>query len=516
MESRLPLGVQTFSEISEDGLAYADKTKRIYRLVTGSGKFVFLARPHRFGKSLLCSTLVALFEGRRELFAGFEIDKLDWKWKKHPVIHINLKPANYFNGTAELLSVIRGYLREAARKAGVQLIEDTVSSQFARLIHDAYKECGERAVVIIDDYDKPLLDTMDRREIHEALKNELRGFYGVLKSSDEYLRFVFVTGITNFSRVSAFPQLNTLNDISFNPAYCDLCGVTQEEMEIYFAPEINHIVSEIEEEKYNYFMRLTRFYNGYRFSESNITVYNPCGLLNHFYNRGKFKTYCFASGVPEFLIKLMAEQNINIVNLESSKVSLVDFQVFDPEKMNVLVLLYQLGYLTISDYNDEAGLYILNFPNYEVHSAFARSLLGYYCKISGGEYAQNALLFALVEGGVDDVMSAVWTTFAYVSDMRPGDEAYYKTVVYLLFRALGLFFFSDLRVYDKWIDAVIETKKYVYCFVFGLADNAEEALDRIDGSDYPSSWKDCGKKLFRIGVGFDYEKQNIKEWRVAK
>jgi hypothetical protein len=517
MKRRLPLGVQSFAEISEEGLVYADKTKCIYNLITDSGKFIFLARPPRFGKTLLCSTLTALFEGRHELFAGFEIDKLDWNWKKHPVIHMNLSPANYFNGTAELLSLIRGCLREAAEKAGVQLIDDTVSSQFARLIRDACNVNGEKVVVIIDDYDKPLLDTMNDREIHEALKNELHGFYGALKSSDEYLRFAFITGASNFSQAGVFPELNSLNDISFNPVYYDLCGITQEELQIYFEPEIDRIVRRTDENRYNYFIKLMRFYNGYRFSESELTVYNPFGLLNHFYNKGKFKAYMFASGIPLFVIKLMEEGNINIANLESSKISALDMRMFDAEKINIPLLLYQLGYLSISDYHEEAGLYFLDYPNNETRSAFAKSLLSYYCKISSDEYAQNALLFALMKGNINDIMSAVWTIFSSVSKgIRLNDELYYHAAVNLLFRMLDLFYSSEVRVSDGRIDAMVETAKYVYCFGFALNGGPEEALSGINGGGYPSSWKDTAKKLFKIGVSFDYEKRTIKEWRLSK
>jgi hypothetical protein len=517
MKRRLPLGVMSFQDISEEGLVYADKTKCIYNLITDSGKFVFLARPPRFGKSLLCSTLAALFEGRRELFAGFAIDKLDWNWKKHPVIHINLKPANYFNGPAELLSVIRGCLREAAQKAGVTLAEDTLSSQFARLLRDARNASGEKVVVIIDDYDKPLLDTMNDRETREALKNELRGFYGALKSSDEHLRFVFVTGVINFSPANIFPELNSLNDISFNPAYCDLCGITQEELQIYFEPEIDRVARESEEGKYNYFIRLMRFYSGYRFSESGLAVYNPFGLLNHFYNNGKFKAYIFASGVPLFLIKLMDEQNINVADLESSKISALDMLSFDAEKINIPLLLYQLGYLTISDYHDEAGLYFLGYPNSETRSAFAKSLLSHYCKISNDEYVQNALIFALTNGNVDDVMSAVWTIFSSISNgIGLNGELYYHAAAHLLFRMLDLFYSSEVRVSDGRIDAMVETAKYAYCFGFVFDGSAEEALAFINGDDYPPSWKDTAKKLLKIGVSLDYEKRTVKEWRLSK
>ncbi|MDR0684074.1 MAG: AAA family ATPase, partial [Spirochaetaceae bacterium] len=282
----LPLGVQSFSKIREAECVYVDKTERIYQLVTGAMGPVFLARPRRFGKSLLCSTLAALFEGRRELFAGLAVDSFGWAWKKHPVIHIDLNPANYLGGKVELVSVINMYLDEAAEKTGVQLMGDTISTRFAYLIQAAYGAFSEKVVVIIDEYDKPLLDTINDRELHEELKNMLRGFYGVLKSSDRFLRFVLLTGVTKFSQVSIFSQLNNLNDISLDPDYCDLCGITQEDLETCFQPEIERITTENGLDRQEYIDKLKRFYNGYRFSKKDVTVYNPFGLLNHFNKHG--------------------------------------------------------------------------------------------------------------------------------------------------------------------------------------------------------------------------------------
>jgi PAS domain-containing protein len=511
---RLPLGVQTFSEIAEDGLVYVDKTERIYDLVTDSGKFVFLARPRRFGKSLLCSTLAAIFEGRRELFAGLAIDSSDWEWKKHPVIHIDLNPANYLNGAVELLSVIRRSLRKAARENGVQLTNDTISGQLDDLIAETYNTYKEKAVVIIDEYDKPLLDTINEKEIHEKLKNELRGFYGVLKSSDKYLRFAFLTGVTKFSQVSIFSQLNNLKDISLNPAYCDICGITQTELEACFEPEIERITTENGLDRREYTGKLRRFYNGYRFSSKDLTVYNPFGLLNHFDNHGNFETYWFATGTPTFLIKLMEAQKIDILDVEKRKITFSEFQRFDAGNMDALAVLYQSGYLTITGYSD-GGVYTLDYPNEEVRAAFAESLLHYFLNGGGDRCSKVLIAQALLDGNIDEAMNALRSIFASIPyGIQLKDEKYYHTIVHLVFRMLGLFCLSEVQTAAGRIDSLVETRKYVYCFEFKLNGSAADALEQIDGREYLLPWGGSGKKLFKVGVSFDYEKQNIGEWLV--
>ncbi|MDR2444626.1 MAG: ATP-binding protein [Spirochaetaceae bacterium] len=514
---RLPLGVQSFSKIREAECVYVDKTEKIYQLVTESMGPVFLTRPRRFGKSLLCSTLVELFEGRRELFKGLAIDSLDWDWKKHPVIHIDLSPADYLGGKVELLSVVRRYLNEAAERIGVQLTDDTIPGQFQGLIINGCKSRNEKVVVIIDEYDKPLLDTINDREIHEELKNMLRGFYGVLKASDRFLRFVLLTGVTKFSQVSIFSQLNNLSDISLDSDYCDLCGITQEEMEACFEPEIERIVADKGMDRREYVDKLRRFYNGYRFSKKDLTVYNPFGLLNHFNKHGDFGAYWFATGTPTFLIKLIEAQKVDILGLEENKISDADFQKFDVENMNVTAVLYQSGYLTIKDYDDDVGVYTLDYPNEEVRCAFAKSLLDHFCKLPGDESSQSSIATALSGGDAEKAMNVVRTIFASIPyGIHLKDERYYQTIVHLVFRMMGLRCLSEVQTADGRIDTLVETRRYVYCFEFKLNGSAEEALAQIDSKDYLLPWHGSGKKLFKVGVSFDYEKRNVKEWRISE
>ncbi|GHV91897.1 ATPase AAA [Spirochaetia bacterium] len=516
--------MQDFVNIREDGFLYVDKTALIYDLISGSGKTFFLSRPRRFGKSLLCSTLGAIFEGRRELFEGLAIDSLGWEWKKHPVIRIDLNPGDYGEGPETLALVLHNILANAAAKAGLSLRGELAPDQFGNLIQDMSRSSGERAAVIIDEYDKPLLTTIDNPEQHKRSRNALKAFYGVLKSSDEYLKCVFLTGVTKFAQVSVFSDLNNLKDLSLDPRYNDLCGITQEELERDFAEEIQQIVRDKNTEKKIYLDELKRYYNGYRFSKNPLTVYNPFGLLNHFDQSGAFESYWYATGTPSFLIKLIEDQKIDILNLESESVTMADFRRFDAQNMEALPVLYQSGYLTIVDYDNELNEYYLDYPNEEVRTSFSQSLLEHY--IHAPETDLRALVKtlprALIQGDVDGALNGIKAFLAYVPyDIQIAEERYYQTVFHLIFRMLGLSCRSEVRLAAGRIDSLVETKNQVYCFEFKLNGTAGEALAQIDHKDYLLPWQGPalqaggGKKLFKVGVAFDWEKRNIGEWKTV-
>ncbi|MDR0822771.1 MAG: AAA family ATPase, partial [Endomicrobium sp.] len=313
---KFPIGIQDFVKLREEGFLYVDKTERIYDLITKAAGPVFLSRPRRFGKSLLCSTLGAIFENKRELFKGLAIDSSDWQWKRYPVVRIDLNPGNYSRGIEELSVTIKSAIESCAVRYDVPFVGETNSNCLSRLIENLHNRYNERVVVIIDEYDKPLLSTIDNPKLNIQLRDALKGFYAVLKSSDEHLKFVFLTGVTKFSKVSIFSDLNNLTDISLSPKYGDLCGITQEELEKNFQDNINEITKNASIKKEDYLEKLRRFYNGYRFSSNPITVYNPFGLLNHFNNEGLFLSYWYETGTPTFLIKLIKNQNIDIINLK--------------------------------------------------------------------------------------------------------------------------------------------------------------------------------------------------------
>jgi hypothetical protein len=526
MEQKLPLGIQDFAKLREEGFLYVDKTARIYDLLRNAAGPVFLSRPRRFGKSLLCSTLGAIFEGRRELFdasagqAPLAIDALPWEWKTHPVIHIDLNPGNYALGVSVLNSQVNITFELHEKKYGLERgVVDDIAGRFRQLISNAVEKTEEKAVVIIDEYDKPLLTTIDAPETHAELRNALKGFYAVLKSYDRYLQFVLLTGVTKFSQVSVFSDLNNLTDISLNPAYYDLCGITQEELETDFAPEIDGVTQENNIAKDEYLARLRRYYNGYRFSKANGTVYNPFGLLNHFFNHGDFQTYWFSTGTPTFLITLIERQKIDILTLERKAFTLASLQKFNVDNMDALAVLYQSGYLTIVDYDEEFNEYTLDYPNEEVRSAFAGALLEQYLSVPGQEVTALAIKLpkALSKGNIEGAMQLLPPFLASIPyDIQLKDEKYYQTIVHLIFRMLGLYCRSEARIAAGRIDTLVETKGRIYCFEFKLNGTAEEALAQIDNKEYLLPWEGSGKELVKVGVSFDYGKRNIGEWKTAK
>ena len=524
MRRRLPIGIQDFVGIREDGFCYVDKTARIHQLLDGSGGAFFLSRPRRFGKSLLCSTLGAIFEGRRDLFGeiaghpALAINSLEWEWKKHPVIRLDLNAGVYSNGVEALHSVLYSELQKEAEKHGLTLEQTDAISQFKYIIRKASEKTGAKAVVIIDEYDKPLLNTIDEPQIHIKMRDELKGFYGVLKSYDAYLQFVFLTGVSKFSHVSVFSDLNHLVDLTLDPRYADICGITQEEMEQNFGPEIEAVLENTGKSRDEYLGNLRRFYNGYRFSEKSLSVYNPFSLLNHFDKNGKFLSYWYETGTPTFLINLIIKQKINIVELTNLQVGYEDFRKYDIENLKVEPLLYQSGYLTIRDYDGEINQFTLDYPNDEVRSCFATSLLEQYLQPSG-ESSNNLntkLVQALFRGNVDEAMDSLKSFLASIPyDIIRESENYYQTAVHLIFTMLGFNCRSEVRIASGRIDTLVETKNFVYCFEFKLNGSADEALAQIDTKEYLLPWKGSDKKLFKVGVNFDHEKRTIGTWKTS-
>jgi hypothetical protein len=523
VKRRLPIGIQDFVKIREGGYNYVDKTARIHQLISGSGGAFFLSRPRRFGKSLLCSTLEAVFENKQELFGGIAgqpalaIDSLEWEWKKHPVIHIDLNPGNYPEGGVNTLyEIINIALESCARKYSVSLNGDSCAGRFIRLIETLHDTHGEKVVVIVDEYDKPLLAAIDDSQLHTRMRDELKGFYGVLKSYDKYLQFVFLTGVSKFSHVSVFSDLNHLVDLTLDLRYADICGISQEEMEQNFGPEIEAVLENTGKSRETYLGELRRFYNGYRFSRKPLTVYNPFGLLNHFDKGGEFLPYWYETGTPTFLISLIIKQKLTIVDLTNMRVGYEDFRKYDIETLRAEPLLYQSGYLTIKDYDEERNLFILDYPNEEVRASFAQSLIKQYLQIPEGSSHSLSVRLpdALYDGDVDGAMNALKSFLASIPyDIIKEKENYYETAIQLIFTMLGLNCRSEVRVASGRIDTLVETKRFVYCFEFKLNGTAEEALAQIDTKEYLLPWAAGGKQLFKVGVNFDYEKRNVGDWK---
>jgi hypothetical protein len=522
MKRMLPIGKQDFVSIREDGYCYADKTARIHELISSSAEVFFLARPRRFGKSLLCSTLKSIFEGKRKLFGEYAgqsalaIDSLDWEWKTYPVIFLDLSPEDYTEGVGALDSLLHDELDKMARRNDLATHGDTVSRKFSNLIQDLHERFNEKVVVIIDEYDSPLLNTINLPNVHVQMRERLKGFYGVLKSSGAHLRFVFLTGITKFSHVSIFSSLNNLSDLTLDPNYADICGLTEEEVFENFEPEIKKIVEKTGMSKDDYADNLRHFYNGYRFSKKPLKVYNPFGLLQHLQSGGEFRSYWYRTATPTFLMKLIDEQRINILQLNNFQIREKAFDKYDIEDMKAEPILYQSGYLTISNYDEKSRCYTLDFPNEEVRSCFAESLLDYYLSssIGGTDNLNTKLQQALFKSDIEDAISALQQFLAAIPyDIVKESENYYQTAVFLIFKMLGYDCRAEVRIAAGRIDTLVETHDYVYCFEFKIDGTADKALEQIDTKEYLLPWDGSGKKLYKIGVNFDTKKRNIGEWK---
>jgi len=513
---QLPTGRQVFENIRKDKGLYVDKTELIHKMISGLRTQFFLSRPRRFGKTLLCYTLKSIFEGKKELFKGLAISKTKWKWEKYPVIRIDMSEGAYSEGLSSCKSAINEQLKYNAGKLSVKLSGETLSDKFKNLIVNSAKKYGKPAVVIIDEYDTPLLSVLDNKEEFDKVRRFLRDFYKIVKASEENLRFTFITGITKFAQVSVFSALNNLTDITLDPEYSTLLGITQEELEKDFVDYIDKWAKEYGGKK-KYIEKLKNSYNGYRFTENPKTVYNPFCLLKHF-DSGKFHHFWFETATPGYLINLLDSQKIDVLNINDFSVRTKEFKKYDSDNMDAIPVLYQSGYLTVKNYDRESDSYNLGYPNKEVESAFADELVTKYLKVPGSEkssFAANVTKW-LYAGEPEKIITDGFIPFmaAIPYSITIAKEKYFQTIFHIIFNIFGFQCRSEVQIATGRIDSILETPKFVYCFEFKLNGTAAEALKQIDSKEYLTPWHGKGKTLFKIGVSFDHKKRRIKEWRV--
>ncbi|MDR2728239.1 MAG: ATP-binding protein [Chitinispirillales bacterium] len=515
----LPVGLQVFEVLRGKNGLYVDKTDKLYDILSGIKSQFFLSRPRRFGKTLLCWTLDALFSGKKELFEGLAISKTDWKWESYPVIHLDMSVGDFNEGVSSVKNAIRALLKESANRLGIDLhIEDTLSVQFRQLINNAVEKYGKQAVVIIDEYDNPLLSVVEDGEKFNEVRKILGNFYKVIKSSEANLRFAFLTGVTKFAKVSVFSTLNNLTDLTLEPQFADLCGITQEELERDFAGHIDKY-AEDNHGKESYLKELKSFYNGYRFSEEDVTVYNPYGIMKHF-ESGKFEAYWFETGTPNYLINLIESQKVNILTFKDLKVTANALNNYNSENVHAVPMLYQAGYLTIVKYDKMLNDYTLDYPNTEVRAAFSDELAVRYLKVS--EAAKESLITNitayLFSGDITSAMELVLKPFMaeIPNNLAIRHEHYFQTIFHIIFNMLGLKCRSEVATATGRLDTVVETPQYVYCFEFKLNKTAEEAIKQIDTKEYLIPYTGKGKTLFKVGVNFDYEERKIEKWIFEK
>ncbi|MFP4395770.1 MAG: AAA family ATPase [Anaerolineales bacterium] len=512
----LPIGVQTFSDLIESGFLYVDKTRWIYELVRHPKGVYFLSRPRRFGKSLLLSTLGALFEGRRELFEGLWISDSDYAWPVHPVIRIDF-------------SLFRVETEEELKQKLVERLEEIAADQglilgagdYQKKLNDLIRALAEQGgvVILIDEYDKPIIDNIDHPEAAARIREALKGFYTVIKGMDAYVRFVFLTGVSKFSKVGVFSGLNNLKDITLDNRYATLLGFTQEELERDFHDYIQVFAENADASPSELVARIQHWYNGFRFSKRGAPVYNPFSLLL-VCDMQDFRNFWFETGTPTFLIKLLKSKGYDVRELESLRVSELTFSSYEIEDLRPVPLLWQTGYLTIKDYDPRSRLYRLSYPNYEVQNAFMHHLLDAFSSASDGLIGGYLwdLLDALQAQAWEKFFASLGVFFAGIPyDIQIPQERYYQTVFYLIFKLMGLQIGAEVRTNRGRIDAVIELDEGVFIFEFKLDGTAEAALAQIAARGYDEQYRRVEKQkpIYHIGVAFGTETRSIIEWQVV-
>ncbi|MCP5053576.1 MAG: ATP-binding protein, partial [bacterium] len=499
---KLPIGIQSFSELIGGGYLYIDKTRDIHKLLTKAGKYYFLSRPRRFGKSLLVSTLKEVFSGNRELFKGLWIyDKIPWQ--KHPVIHFDFTRLSFKDSDTLERSIIN-HLDKIGAAHNIQLDAPDYKTRFDQLI-EKLSQHGQVAV-LIDEYDKPIINHIENPETAKANRDVLKNLFGVLKGLDQYIRFVFLTGVSKFSRVSIFSDLNNLNDITVGENYGTLLGYTQEELTRYFSRHIDVFAKKFGFPRNHLLEKLKLWYNGYSWDGRNF-VYNPFSILNLF-DKNEFSNYWFATGTPTFLVNHIRSRNKNIMEVEQIKVSNAIFDSYDIDNLEIVPLLFQTGYLTVKEvtYSDVKPFYTLSYPNLEVKESFLQHLLAGYTT-QGTAVLENKVLelAAYIKArNLEEFFTGIKSIFAgipshiFIKDL----EAYYHTVIYLVLKLLAVTIDAEVHTNRGRIDAVIETASNIYLMEFKMS-GAQDALDQIKEKKYYEKYLGQGKEIILIGTGFD-------------
>ena len=506
--------VYSFENLIQGNFLYVDKTEYIWQLIEPANGMYFLSRPRRFGKSLTVSTLKAVFEGKKELFKGLALYDKPYDWKIHPVIHLSFGDYNPINNTIERLDAyLINKVREIAQKLAVELpATQDASSAFGNLIDQLARE--SKVVILVDEYDKPILDNITNPEISNIQKC-LKGFFSVLKDRNDKERFLFVTGVSKFSHVSLFSDLNNLSDITMDARYATMFGYTQEELEANFGDRIEAVAGEHDIEKFK--AKIKEWYNGYRFEEKAKTVYNPVSFAKFLESGGKFNNYWFSTGTPSFLLELIRKNHFSFEDVLSNPVSSFAFDAYEVDKLNPLTLLLQTGYLTIDKaverYGDTA--YMLRFPNLEVKGSFEAYLTGDCSGLHVDKVKDSVYRLAdkVTAGDVDGFMETMKVFFAKVPyDVHLKNESNFQLLFYSIFMLLGISITAESRTNNGRIDAVATNEDFVFVFEFKLNKTDEIALQQIKERDYCRRYINSGKKIILIGVNFDNVAGQIDRW----
>ncbi|WP_337478256.1 ATP-binding protein [Prevotella pectinovora] len=515
---RYPVGIQTFSEIRERNYLYIDKTQYLVDFIDKGYKYVFLSRPRRFGKSLFASMIHAFYEGRKDLFEGLAIGEYEKDWVKHPVLHFDMSAAKHMD-TKQLDDYLDYLLLPYEKQFGTEENKDKAPNiRFANIVKAAYEQTGRKVVLIIDEYDAPLLDVVHEEQNLAALRRATQNFYSPIKSLDPYLEFVFLTGITKFAQLSIFSELNNLFNISMYDKYSAICGISSEELHTQMLPDVERLAEHLHLSVDETFERLKRKYDGYHFSKNSEDVYNPFSLIKALAS-GDISDYWFDSGTPTYIIKLLQKYNVGLRDLTGQDAGVSDFDVSPENMTTVLPLLYQSGYLTIKHYDPMIDLYTLGYPNEEVRTGMVRSLAANY--LTPAEGTNSSFVIKFVKAVIaDDMEQALTLMRAYLAGvsyrLSNKTERDVQTIFYLVFSLIGSFIKVEEESAHGRADVVITLPSVVYVMELKFDGSADAALRQIDEKGYLIPYTADGKRLVKVGVNYSSEERTITEWRIEE
>lgn len=512
---RYPIGIQDFEQLRNLDCVYIDKTNLVHQLANANTVY-FLSRPRRFGKSLLVSTLEAYFLGKKELFKGLAMEQLEQNWTVYPVLHIDFSKTKYtlIEDLEEQLNIM---LIHWERLYGKEESETSYASRFAGIIQRAYEQTGQQVAILIDEYDAPLLDSNSSPELQQLLRNEMRKFFSPLKAQGKYLRMLFITGISKFSQLSIFSELNNLQNISMTDQYNTICGITEQELFTQMRPDIEAMAEANNETYKQACAHLKQQYDGYHFSKYGEDIYNPFSLINAF-SQKSYENFWFSTGTPTFLIELLQRMDFNIRDLEKLEAKPEDFDKATDNISDPIPVLYQSGYLTIKSYDPMFRLYTLGYPNEEVKIGFIESLIPSYLHQPTRE--SNFYVVSFIRDlQADNLEQCLLRTKAFFAsipyDLENNQEKHYQTIFYLLFRLMGQYIDTEVKSAIGRTDAVVKMTDTIYVFEFKVDGTPEEALAQIDSKQYAIPYTADHRKVVKVGINFDSTTRTLGEWEIV-
>ena len=511
---KYPIGIQRFEKLCEEDWVYVDKTEHIYNLVQG-GTCYFLSRPRRFGKSMLLSTLEAYFQGKKHLFKGLAIEQLETEWAEHAVLHIDLN-AKPFQKVEDLYDLLNDQLTIYEKMYDSVAVDKSPEGRLRQLIRAAKQKTGRNVVVLVDEYDKPILQAIGNEELQTEFRNALKAFYGVLKSADGDLRFAMLTGVTKFSKVSVFSDLNNLNDISMDDRYNEICGISQQELHDVFDEEIGKLAVANEQSKEEAYDTLRQRYDGYHFCPNASGMYNPFSVLLALQKR-EYGSFWFSTGTPTYLVQLMKEADLNPYALSGYEASASELDSIQISVDNPIAVLYQSGYLTIKGYDSRFKVYTLDYPNDEVKEGFVNFLVPYYTYSKSVNHATiiGQFVKSLERGDAEHFMELLQSFMAGIPyELVRNLEVHFQNMIYIIIKLMGLYVQAEYRTSSGRIDLLIATEKYIYVIELKLDGSAEEALAQINEKDYALPFTADGRKVIKIGANITSDTRNIERWVV--